>query len=68
MKIVLVGDSTVATGGGWVDRDSAPYMTPNVTCLDVSAEWAELEKLSRRGRVGKGAGAAWGLLPDSVWA
>jgi lysophospholipase L1-like esterase len=33
VKIVLVGDSTVATGGGWGPGFCA-VMTPNVTCLD----------------------------------
>lgn len=32
-KIVLVGDSTVATGGGWGPGFCAA-MTPNVTCVD----------------------------------
>jgi lysophospholipase L1-like esterase len=33
VKIVLVGDSTVATGGGWGPGFCAA-MTPNVTCID----------------------------------
>jgi lysophospholipase L1-like esterase len=33
VKIVLVGDSTVATGGGWGPGFCA-VMTPNVTCVD----------------------------------
>jgi lysophospholipase L1-like esterase len=33
VKIVLVGDSTVATGGGWGPGFCA-VMTPNVTCID----------------------------------
>jgi lysophospholipase L1-like esterase len=33
VKIVLVGDSTVATGGGWGPGFCAA-MTPNVTCVD----------------------------------
>ena len=33
VKIVLVGDSTVATGGGWGPGLCA-VMTPNVTCID----------------------------------
>jgi len=33
VKIVLVGDSTVATGGGWGPGFCA-VMTPKVTCLD----------------------------------
>ncbi len=33
VKIVLVGDSTVATGGGWGPGFCAG-MTPNVTCVD----------------------------------
>jgi lysophospholipase L1-like esterase len=33
VKIVLVGDSTVATGGGWGPGFCA-VMTPNVTCTD----------------------------------
>ncbi|ADW69716.1 GDSL-type esterase/lipase family protein [Granulicella tundricola] len=35
VKIVLVGDSTVATGGGWGPGFCA-VMTPNVTCVDVA--------------------------------
>ncbi len=35
MKIVLVGDSTVATGGGWGPGFCA-VMTPNVTCVDLA--------------------------------
>ena len=35
VKIVLVGDSTVATGGGWGPGFCA-VMTPNVTCLDLA--------------------------------
>jgi lysophospholipase L1-like esterase len=34
-KIVLVGDSTVATGGGWGPGFCA-VVTPNVTCLDLA--------------------------------
>lgn len=34
VKIVLVGDSTVATGGGWGPGFCA-LMTPNVTCIDL---------------------------------
>src|ERR1035437_886057 len=33
VKIVLVGDSTVATGGGWGPGFCA-VMTPNVSCID----------------------------------
>jgi lysophospholipase L1-like esterase len=33
VKIVLVGDSTVATGGGWGPGFCAVF-TPNVTCID----------------------------------
>jgi lysophospholipase L1-like esterase len=33
VKIILVGDSTVATGGGWGPGFCA-VMTPNVTCID----------------------------------
>jgi lysophospholipase L1-like esterase len=33
VKIVLVGDSTVATGGGWGPGFCA-VMTPSVTCID----------------------------------
>ena len=33
VKVVLVGDSTVATGGGWGPGFCA-VMTPNVTCID----------------------------------
>ena len=33
VKIVLVGDSTVASGGGWGPGFCA-VMTPNVTCID----------------------------------
>jgi lysophospholipase L1-like esterase len=33
VKIVLVGDSTVATGGGW-GLGFCAVMTPNVTCVD----------------------------------
>jgi len=33
VKIVLVGDSTVATGGGW-GPGFCTVMTPNVTCVD----------------------------------
>ena len=33
MKIVLVGDSTVATGGGWGPGFCADF-SPNVTCVD----------------------------------
>ena len=33
MKIVLVGDSTVALGGGW-GPGFCGVMTPNVTCID----------------------------------
>jgi len=33
VKIVLVGDSTVATGGGWGPGFCA-VLTPNVTCID----------------------------------
>jgi lysophospholipase L1-like esterase len=33
IKIVLVGDSTVATGGGWGPGFCA-VVTPNVTCID----------------------------------
>src|SRR5205085_113232 len=33
VKIVLVGDSTVATGGGW-GPGFCVVMTPNVTCID----------------------------------
>ncbi len=35
VKIVLVGDSTVATGGGWGPGFCA-VMTRNVTCVDVA--------------------------------
>ena len=35
VKIVLVGDSTVATGGGWGPGFCA-VMTPNVTCVDMA--------------------------------
>ena len=35
VKIVLVGDSTVATGGGW-GPGFCKAMTPNVTCVDVA--------------------------------
>ena len=35
VKIVLVGDSTVATGGGW-GPGFCKMMTPNVTCVDVA--------------------------------
>jgi lysophospholipase L1-like esterase len=35
VKIVLVGDSTVATEGGWGPGFCA-VMTPNVTCVDVA--------------------------------
>ncbi len=35
-KIVLVGDSTVATGGGWGPGFCAT-LTPNVTCVDLAA-------------------------------
>jgi lysophospholipase L1-like esterase len=35
VKIVLVGDSTVATGGGW-GPGFCKLMTPNVTCLDLA--------------------------------
>jgi lysophospholipase L1-like esterase len=35
VKIVLVGDSTVATGGGWGPGFCA-VVTPNVTCLDLA--------------------------------
>lgn len=35
-KIVLVGDSTVALGGGWGPGFCAT-LTPNVTCVDVAA-------------------------------
>ena len=35
-KIVLVGDSTVATEGGWGPGFCA-MLTPNVTCVDVGA-------------------------------
>jgi lysophospholipase L1-like esterase len=35
VKIVLVGDSTVATGGGWGPGICA-VMTPNVTCVDLA--------------------------------
>ena len=35
VKIVLVGDSTVATGGGWGPGFCAT-MTPNVTCVDLA--------------------------------
>jgi lysophospholipase L1-like esterase len=35
VKIVLVGDSTVATGGGWGPGFCA-VMTPNVTCVDLA--------------------------------
>lgn len=35
VKIVLVGDSTVATGGGWGPGFCAA-MTPNVTCIDAA--------------------------------
>ncbi|SFS09449.1 Lysophospholipase L1 [Granulicella pectinivorans] len=35
IKIVLVGDSTVATGGGWGPGFCA-VVTPNVTCLDMA--------------------------------
>lgn len=34
-KIVLVGDSTVATGGGWGPGFCAT-LTPNVTCVDLA--------------------------------
>lgn len=36
VKIVLVGDSTVATQGGWGPGFCA-MVTPNVTCVDVAA-------------------------------
>ena len=36
IKIVLVGDSTVATGGGWGPGFCAT-VTPNVTCVDLAA-------------------------------
>ncbi len=35
VKIVLVGDSTVALGGGW-GPGFCKVMTPNVTCVDVA--------------------------------
>lgn len=35
VKIVLVGDSTVATGGGWGPGFCA-VLTPNVTCVDLA--------------------------------
>ncbi len=35
VKIVLVGDSTVATEGGW-GPGFCKAMTPNVTCMDVA--------------------------------
>ncbi len=35
VKIVLVGDSTVATEGGW-GPGFCKAMTPNVTCIDVA--------------------------------
>ncbi len=35
VKIVLVGDSTVATGGGWGPGFCA-VMTPNVKCVDLA--------------------------------
>ncbi len=35
VKIILVGDSTVATGGGW-GPGFCKVMTPNVTCVDVA--------------------------------
>lgn len=35
IKIVLVGDSTVATGGGWGPGFCA-VMTPNVKCVDLA--------------------------------
>jgi lysophospholipase L1-like esterase len=35
VKIVLVGDSTVATGGGWGPGFCA-VVTPNVTCIDLA--------------------------------
>ena len=34
-KIVLVGDSTVASGGGW-GPGFCSVMTPNVTCVDLA--------------------------------
>ena len=35
VKIILVGDSTVAPGGGW-GPGFCKVLTPNVTCLDVA--------------------------------
>ena len=35
IKLVLVGDSTVATGGGW-GPGFCKVMTPNVTCVDLA--------------------------------
>ena len=35
IKIVLVGDSTVATGGGW-GPGFCKAMTPNITCTDLA--------------------------------
>ena len=35
VKIVLVGDSTVATGGGW-GPGFCKVMTPNITCVDLA--------------------------------
>ena len=35
VKVVLVGDSTVATGGGW-GPGLCKVMTPNVTCVDLA--------------------------------
>jgi lysophospholipase L1-like esterase len=35
VKIVLVGDSTVATGGGW-GPGFCKVMTPNVICMDLA--------------------------------
>jgi len=66
VKIVLVGDSTVATEGGWGPGFCA-VMTPNVTCIDDASERTDDKELHRSGSLEAGLGQAWRLLPDPVW-
>jgi lysophospholipase L1-like esterase len=49
VKIVLVGDSTVAVGGGWGPGFCAT-LTPNVTCVDLAANGRSSKSYLDEGR------------------
>jgi lysophospholipase L1-like esterase len=48
MKIVLVGDSTVATGGGWGPGFCA-HVKPGIDCLDLAVNGSSTKSFADRG-------------------